>query len=599
MILFAFYLSLLGSIHAVRVRPPLGGEAGFIVDTVSGEGKSIRSCVPVAVSGLNRDNQMRKVLHTRDSKGDSLHALSAELSSVDKVGRVILREQTSSLEAKYLAQAPRFNHGSTTSEIVGSWSHGSTHGRRLLSSSSNGRDLGTIIWPRRGTSTISRGRMMQTSSKVLRIGVPVTNGFPQLLKVDRDLHTNVTIVSGFCIDVFRAAVDGLKYQIAYQFVPFEYTNPNIGEAYDDLVYQVYLQKFDAVVGDITITANRSLYVDFTLPYTDMGVGMVTQLTPKDSRNLWIFLKPLTGGLWLMIVGVYVFTATVIWLIERPSFVEQTPQPNRQIERMFRFSFSILVFANWDKLSSNLSRAVVLLWVFVVFILGSNYTATLTSMMTVQQIELNSKISRVGYRVGPVTQEVVGNLNFKNSSSTSPWLTSPEEFENALSEGSKSGGFSAIIDELPYINIFLEKYRPHYSMIGPVMPTTNGFGFAFPKGSAMAVDISKEIAKLREDGRLQVIENAWFKSPTTGFDSGDGSGSVNPLTVGDFRGLFLISGSFTALAFMLFFASLLYKNLSIMRRWGRPEIVKQYICMRILKRRRDTNVIYPEVEVDNV
>ncbi|KAK8532406.1 hypothetical protein V6N12_053849 [Hibiscus sabdariffa] len=94
----------------------------------------------------------------------------AELSSGDKVGRVILREQTSSLEAKYLAQAPCFIHGSTTSEIVGSWSHGSTHGRRLLSSSSNGGDLGTIIWPRRGTTTISRGRMMQTSSKVLRIG---------------------------------------------------------------------------------------------------------------------------------------------------------------------------------------------------------------------------------------------------------------------------------------------------------------------------------------------------------------------------------------------------------------------------------------------
>ncbi|GMI76214.1 hypothetical protein HRI_001290700 [Hibiscus trionum] len=114
---------------------------------------------------------------------------------------------------------------------------------------------------------------------------------------------------------------------------------------------------------------------------------------------------------------------------------------------------------------------------------------------------------------------------------------------------------------------------------------------------MAADISREIAKLREDGRLQMLENAWFKSPTTGFDSGDTSSSVNPLTVGEFEGLFLISGTFTALAFLLFFASLLYKNLSIIKQWGRPEIVKQYICMVIFKRRRDANVIYPEV--DNV
>ncbi|XP_039034845.1 glutamate receptor 1.3-like [Hibiscus syriacus] len=470
--------------------------------------------------------------------------------------------------------------------------HGSTHRRHLFSSSTPG-NLETIIWPG-GTSAIPKGRMMRMSSNILNIGVPVTNGFSQLLKVDRDLQTNATIVSGFCIDVFRAAMDGLKYQMPYQFVPFEYNNPNIGETYDDLVYQVYLQKYDAVVGDITITANRSLYVDFTLPYTDMGVGMVVQKTPKDSRNLWIFLKPLTGGLWLTIVGVYVLTASVIWLIERPSFVEQTPQSNGQMERMFRFSFSILLFFHWEKLSSNLSRSVVLLWVFVVFILGSNYTATLTSMMTVQHIELNSKMSSIGHRTGPVTQEVIGNLNFESSSSTSVWLTSPEEFAKALSEGSKNGGVSAIIDEMPYIKIFLEKYPSRYSMIGPVMPNTNGFGFAFPKGSAMASDISREIEKLRQDGRLQMLENAWFKSPTTSFDSGDASSSVNPLTVGDFRGLFLISGTFTALASLLFFASLLYKNIHILKKWGRSEIVKQYICMIIFKSRRDANVIYPEL-----
>ncbi|MBA0757490.1 hypothetical protein Gotri_020588 [Gossypium trilobum] len=85
---------------------------------------------------------------------------------------------------------------------------------------------------------------MQTStSKTLKIAVPKSNGFPQLLKVDPDLQTNTTIFSGFCIAVFEAAIAGLKYQPSYEFVPFEYNNPNIGEAYNDLIYQVYLQIF--------------------------------------------------------------------------------------------------------------------------------------------------------------------------------------------------------------------------------------------------------------------------------------------------------------------------------------------------------------------
>ncbi|PPD79251.1 hypothetical protein GOBAR_DD23829 [Gossypium barbadense] len=185
-------------------------------------------------------------------------------------------------------------------------SHRFAHGRHLFSSSTIDEDLETIIWPG-GISTIPKGRMMETSSKILRIGVPLKNGFPQLLKVDHDLQTNFTIVSGFCIDVFRAAMAGLNYHISYEFIPFEDNSQNSGETNNNLVYEVYLQEYDAAFGDITITANRSLYVDFTLPYTDMGVGMVTRLTPKDSRNLWIFLKPITPGLWLTLVGVYVLT----------------------------------------------------------------------------------------------------------------------------------------------------------------------------------------------------------------------------------------------------------------------------------------------------
>ncbi|XWS75982.1 hypothetical protein CRYUN_Cryun01aG0138100 [Craigia yunnanensis] len=468
--------------------------------------------------------------------------------------------------------------------------HGSAHGRHLSSIN----DLETIIWPG-GTSTIPKGRMMQMSGNILRIGVPVKKGFTQLVKVDRDLQTNATIATGFCIDVFKAALAGLKYDVQYQFIPFVVDYNQIGGTYNDLVYQVYLQKYDAVVGDTTITANRSLYVDFTLPYTDIGVRMVA---PKERKNLWIFLKPLTRELWLTIVGVYLLTASIIGLIERPAPVEQGPQSHCQVGRIFWFSFSILVFAHWEKLSSNLSRSVVLLWVFVVFILSSSYTATLTSMMTVQQIELNSKRSNIGHQTGPVTQEVVTNLNFENTTSTSIWFSSPDEYAKVLSKGSKNGGVSAIIDEIPYIKIFLAKYSAHYSMIGPIVPTTNGFGFVFPKGSPLVPDISTEIARLRENGRLQMLENAWFKSPTT-FASGDTSDSVNPLTVGDFGGLFLISGTFSALAFLLFFASALYRNWHIMRNWRRPEFVKEYVSMIIFKSRRESNVIHPHPELDNL
>jgi ionotropic glutamate receptor len=54
-----------------------------------------------------------------------------------------------------------------------------------------------------------------------------------------------------------------------------------------------MQKYDAVVGDATIAANRSTYVDFTLPYSKSGVSMAVLVKDNERNNFWIFLKPLS------------------------------------------------------------------------------------------------------------------------------------------------------------------------------------------------------------------------------------------------------------------------------------------------------------------
>lgn len=105
--------------------------------------------------------------------------------------------------------------------------------------------------------------------------------------------------------------------------------------------------YDGAIGDLTFTANRSSYVDFTLPYTDVGVGMIAA---KDSKNMWIFLRPLTIDLWLSTAAFFVLTGLIVWLIERPINAEFQGSVSQQIGIIFWFSFSTLVFAH-SKLSS--------------------------------------------------------------------------------------------------------------------------------------------------------------------------------------------------------------------------------------------------------
>ena len=110
-----------------------------------------------------------------------------------------------------------------------------------------------------------------------------------------------------------------------------------------------MQNYDAAVGDITIRANRSTYVDFTQPYAESGITMVVPVYDRRSKNAWVFLKPLTWDLWVISACFFVFIGFVIWILEHRTNEEFSGSSPHQVATGFWFSFSILVFAH-----SNLS-----------------------------------------------------------------------------------------------------------------------------------------------------------------------------------------------------------------------------------------------------
>ena len=104
------------------------------------------------------------------------------------------------------------------------------------------------------------------------------------------------------------------------------------------------QKFDAVVGDTTITANRSSFVDFTLPYTESGVSLVVPIKDNGTRNAWIFLKPLSRDLWITSGCFFVFIGFVVWILEHRINDDFRGPPAHQIGTSLWYSFSTMVFA---------------------------------------------------------------------------------------------------------------------------------------------------------------------------------------------------------------------------------------------------------------
>ena len=141
----------------------------------------------------------------------------------------------------------------------------------------------------------------------------------------------------------------------------------------------------------------------------------------------------------------------------------------------------MVFAG-EKVVNNWSRFVLVIWIFLVLILTQSYTASLTSILTVQRlkptfVDVNEIIKNgyfVGYQNNSFVKELLKEQLDIHESKLKPYETL-EEYHEALSNGTHNGGVAAIFDEIPYLKIFLANYPSKYTTVGPLYQT-DGFGF---------------------------------------------------------------------------------------------------------------------------
>ncbi|XP_066317665.1 glutamate receptor 3.1-like [Miscanthus floridulus] len=410
------------------------------------------------------------------------------------------------------------------------------------------QQLYDVIWPGQ-TAQKPRGWAFPSNAKELKIGVPNRFSFKEFVSEDNATGS----MKGYCIDVFTQALSLLPYPVTYRFIPFGNgtKNPN----YDELVQMVVDNGFDAAVGDIVITMSRTKAIDFTQPFIESGLVILAPIK-KHITSSWAFLQPFTLGMWFVTGLSFLVVGVVIWILEHRINDEFRGSPRQQIITIVWFSFSTLFFAHRENTMSTLGRGVLIIWLFVVLIIQSSYTASLTSILTVQQLDtsirgiddLKDSDYPIGFQVGSFAEEyMVKELNISRSRLKA--LGSPEEYAENLKLGPKKGGVMAIVDERPYVELFLSTYCK-IAVAGSDF-TSTGWGFAYPRDSPLQVDLSTAILTLSENGELQRIHDKWLKTGDCSTDNTEFVDS-NQLRLESFMGLFLICGAACVLALLIYF-----------------------------------------------
>lgn len=143
----------------------------------------------------------------------------------------------------------------------------------------------------------------------------------------------------------------------------------------------------------------------------------------------------------------------------------------------------------EKFNSNLARFVVIIWIFVMLILTQSYTASLTTLLTVQQLQpttitdylakLLKNGNNVGYTGGPFIYGMLKTFGFEDSKIK--LFKSLDKFDQAFSSKNADDSIAAALDEIPYMKLFLKKFCSKYSMIIEVDQSfkTDGFAFVSP------------------------------------------------------------------------------------------------------------------------
>ncbi|CAI9784239.1 unnamed protein product [Fraxinus pennsylvanica] len=360
-------------------------------------------------------------------------------------------------------------------------------------------------------------------------------------------------IERFSVDVFDETAKHLKYSLEYEFIPF-------GGTYTDLVKKVQSKEFDVAVGDIAIISNRCEYVEFTHSHTETGLVMVVPILRHSSRA-WLFVKPFTKATWFLTFFINVFNGFVVWIIEKNYCSELRGPVLNQIGTLLWLAFATLFSFHGEKLHSNLSRTATVIWLFVALIITQSYTASFSSMLTVQNLKpkianietLKTNKAVIGYsRKSFVRGYLEGPLGFKSSNIRN--FTSTDEYARAL----RSGAIAAAFLEAPVAKLFVAKYCKSFIIAGPTYQV-GGYGFAFPKGSLLLPDIDEALLNVRENGVLKDLEQRLIASEQcVDIQSDNESASLSPQ---NFFVLFIITGvtSSTSLLIYYFRAKDRYEN----------------------------------------
>jgi ionotropic glutamate receptor len=366
------------------------------------------------------------------------------------------------------------------------------------------------------------------------------------------------VIYGFIADLIRELQTQMHFNYTIDLA-------NLTTSYHSLVASVAKdnRQYDIALSDIRITSGRLLLVDFSTPFHENNLQIITRKNPYSSSfSLFSCFNPFTWDVWAVIFAVIIFSSCIIYFFERENI--ETENGESGIRSIFigicKIFGSVIIMTDNITLRKNASRVIVLGLYGLYIILVATYTANLSSFLTLNRVQPSIsgiddiKNGRLAFsRIGIVTNSAVSDYYLQNISSMYYPLSSAEEIYSRLLDYTIDASiWDSYILEYAVSNYYCDKL----SVVG-VGFLKSSYGIVLAKNWPYKKDFDVHIMAIRESETLEDLENRWLGHQKC--SSSSSSGKPNPagdpnnktFPLDSMGGLFLIFLILSVIAFILY------------------------------------------------
>ncbi|PAA88453.1 hypothetical protein BOX15_Mlig000674g1 [Macrostomum lignano] len=404
--------------------------------------------------------------------------------------------------------------------------------------------------------------------------------------------------TGFSIELFKrvASVLNLTYTIRVssdgQFGGLV-ENDSDEQVWSGTVGELMAGTADVAVASLVITYDRERVVDFTTPYTSLGLSVIMK-KPEQQTDPLQFMLPFSGRVWTCMLLAWLLTSLLMLVCARLSPYEWyshndcVPVVENQFGALNSMWFTIgSLMQQGSDLAPRASstRMVATTWWFFTLLLISSYTANLAAFLTTSRLgnidSVEALASQSKVKFGCPVGGAMYNF-FKNSKITVyrrmwdsmvSWSAKNESFVGKTSEGIgrvREGGYAYILEST--FNQYYRERDCELTQIGGIF-NPSSYAFAVPQGNVLLRDeLSEVILKLHKEQFIEDLSDAWIKRfNLTGPPCSEvhtGSTPDGTLDVASFGGVFVSMLVGLGVAVLLCFIELMWRSATLAMRTQR-------------------------------